>query len=411
MLNSPFTPDELERYAAVAIDRCLDLRPGELLLLHHELEHRPLAIALAEAGYRRGLQVDDWVADLLMQRAEIDYASDQVLGRLTPWRRARSMARTEAGAAVISIEGPSEPDALAASDPARIALHRRRLVEQLPELFERYDAGFDTSLIIAYPTAAWARQAYSELEADAGQRALAEDLLAFCRIGPEDGAGGEALDRHIAMLHERASVVNRLHLRELRFRGPGTDLHVELTEDARWGSADETNAYGRTYVGNLPTEEIYTSPAASATEGTARCTMPLAWQGRQYEDLRFEFRGGRLVRLDARTEDQRQALLGLLDVDEGGRRLGEVALVDRSSRIGQRGRLYWNTLLDENQACHMALGSGFKSCRMGGQSSPDLNTSRTHIDVIIGSPEVEVTGRTVAGENVPLIVDGDWRPT
>jgi leucyl aminopeptidase (aminopeptidase T) len=99
-----------------------------------------------------------------------------------------------------------------------------------------------------------------------------------------------------------------------------------------------------------------------------------------------------------------------LSVDEGGRRLGEVALVDASSRIGQRGRLYWNTLLDENQACHVALGLGFSSCRRDGTASEDLNSSRTHIDVMIGGPEVQVTGVTASDERVPLIVDGVWRP-
>jgi len=411
MLHSPYTPDQLARYAGVAIDRCFDMRPGELLLVNYEPEHRPLAVALAEAAYRRGLRVDGMVTDMLVQRAEVDHASDDVLGRMPPWRRARFVARTEAGTALIIVDGQTDPDALATSDPERIALRYRRQAEQLSELFERLEANLDTSLIIAYPTLAWARRAYPELQPDAAQRALAGDILSFCRIGPDDGPGDDALDRHIDTLRDRAATANRLRLREVRLRGPGTDLRVELTDDAVWTSADETNAHGRTYLGNLPTEEIYTSPAASATEGEAACTMPLAWQGRLYEDLRLEFRSGRLVRLDARTDAQRDALLGLLDVDEGGRRLGEVALVDRSSRIGQRGRLYWSTLLDENRACHIALGSGFPGCRARGQSSPDLNSSRTHIDVVIGSSEVDVVGTTAAGETVPLIVDGDWRPS
>jgi aminopeptidase len=410
MLQSPFTPDELERYASIAIDRCFDLRPGELLLVNYEPEHRPLAVALAETAYRRGLSVDSMVTDLLLQRAEVDNASRDMLGRMTPWRRDRFIARTEPGKALISVDGQSDPEALASSDPERIALRYRRQAEELPELFERLEANLDTSLIIAYPSLAWARRVYPELDGGAAQRALAEDILSFCRIGPDDGPGG-ALDRHVASLRERAAVANGLQLREVRYHGPGTDLRVRLTDDAVWSSAEETNAHGRTYLGNLPTEEIYTSPSASATEGTVRCTMPLAWHGRLYEDLNVEFRGGRVVRLGARTDAQRQALLGLLDVDEGGRRLGEVALVDGSSRIGQRGRLYWSTLLDENRACHIALGSGFTGCRARGQGSPDLNSSRTHIDVVIGAPDVEVVGTTVAGEAVPLIVDGDWRPS
>jgi aminopeptidase len=409
MLQSPFTHDELERYASIAIDRCFDLRPGELLLVNYEPEHRPLAVALAEAAYRRGLRVDSMVTDLLLQRAEIDNASQEMLGRMTPWRRDRFIARTEPGTALISVDAQSDPDALSNSDPERIALRYRRQAEELTGLFQRLEANLDTSLIIAYPSLAWARRVYPELEGRAAQRALAEDILSFCRIGADDGPG--ALDRHVDSLRERAEVANGLRLRQVSFRGPGTDLRVQLTDDAVWTSAEETNAHGRTYLGNLPTEEIYTSPAASATEGTVRCTMPLAWQGRLYEDLNAEFRGGRLVRLDARTDAQREALLGLLDVDEGGRRLGEVSLVDGSSRIGQRGRLYWSTLLDENQACHIALGSAFTGCRALGQGSPDLNSSRTHIDVVIGAPDVEVVGTTAAGEAVPLIVDGDWRPT
>jgi aminopeptidase len=409
MLTAPFTPDELARYAEVALARCLDLRPGELLLLRYEHEHRPLAVALAEAAYRRGLRVDTHVTDPMILRAELTLAGDAALGALTPWARDRAAARTETGTALILIDGQGEPDALDGCEPQRIALRARRQADQLAALFERMEANLDSSLILAYPTAAWARRVYPELAPEAAQRALAEDLLRFARIGPEDGDGDEALSRQIAALRERAASANRLGLRELRFRGPGTDLRLGLTDDGLWTSVEETNAHGRTIIGNLPSEEIYTSPAASATEGTVRCTMPLALNGRLYEDLRAEFRDGRLVRLDARIDEQRDTLLALLDVDEGGRRLGEVALVDAGSRIGQRGRLYWETLLDENQACHVAFGMGFASCRRE-SSSNDLNHSRIHVDVMIGSPEVEVTGTTASGATVPLIVDGAWRP-
>ena len=409
MLDTPFTQEELDRYAGVALDRCLDMRPGELLLLNYQHEHRPLAAAVARAAYRRGLRVDPTVHDPQIQRAEIDLADDAVLGSITPWRRARFLARTEGGAAVLVITGEEDPDALAGCDQRRMALRERRMGEQLTEFYERYADNLDASLVIAYPTAAWARMVFPDLPPDRAHRTLAEDLLSFCRIGAADG--DDALPRHIEALRERAAAATRLALRELRYRGPGTDLHVRLTDDALWTSARETNAYGRTIFGNLPSEEIYTSPAASATEGTVRCTMPLAHAGLLYEDLRMEFHGGRLVRLDARTEEQRGAVLALLDVDEGGRRLGEVALVDAGSRIGRRGRLYWDTLLDENQACHVALGLGFGSCRRAGAASDDLNRSRTHLDVIIGAPDVEVTGVTASGEAVPLIVDGVWRPS
>jgi aminopeptidase len=410
MPDTPFTPDELARYAEVAIDRCLDLRPGELLQLTYQPAHRPLAIALARAAYRRGLRFDAYLDDPLVQRAEIDLASDEALGAVSPWDRDRMLARTSGEAAKLLIDGEDDPDALAGCDQRRMALRKRRRSERLAELYDRMTDNLDASLIIAYPTAAWARQVFPELPPEEAQRTLAEDLLSFCRIGAEDGPGDEALSRHIAALEARAEAANRLALRELRFRGPGTDLRLRLTEDALWTSASETNAYGRTNFCNLPSEEIYTSPAASATEGTARCTMPLAMDGLVFEDLRLEFQAGRLTRLDARTEVQRDTVLTLLDVDEGGRRLGEVALVDAASRINRRGRLYWSTLLDENQACHIALGLGFPACRRNGPGSKDLNRSYTHLDVMIGAPDVEVTGTTAGGETVPVIVDGVWRP-
>jgi aminopeptidase len=411
MLTSPFTPDELARYAEVAIGHCLDLRPGELVVLNHEPEHRPLAVALAQAAFRRGLRVDAQVQDPLLVRAELDLADEAVLGAVAPWRLARSLARTEGDAAAVLVDGEGDPNALDGCDPGRITLRARRYGDALGELYQRIGANRDASLILAYPTAAWARRVYPELPADEAQRALAVDVLDFARIGPEDGPGDEALRCHLAMLEERAAVANGLALRALRFRGPGTDLRVRLTEDAVWGHARETNAFGRTTVANLPTEEIYTSPAASATEGTMRCTMPLIQDRRPYEELRAEFRGGRLVRLDARTDEQRDELLSRLDVDEGGRRLGEVALVDSASRIGRRGRMYWNVLLDENQACHVALGLGLGWCRRDGDRTEDLNVSRVHIDVVIGSPDVEVTGTTASGATVALITDGTWRPS
>jgi aminopeptidase len=408
-MRTPFTADELTRFAEVALG-CLDLRAGELVLINCEHEHRPLVIALSEAAYRRGLRVDPLVLDPLVRRAELMLADERVLGSMPPWGVARSLGRTEPGTAMIFIDGQGEADPLGGCDPQRIALRARRTAEQLAELYERYARNLDASLVIAYPTRAWAARAYPELAPDAADRALAEDLLHFMRMGPEDGPGDEALRRHVAVLKERARVANDLRLRGLHFSGPGTDLRVGLTDDTLWSAAEETNADGRTNLGNLPSEEIYTSPAASATEGTVRCTTPLAWGGRLYEDLEAEFHDGRLVRLGARTDEQRDALLGQLDVDAAGRRLGEVALVDAGSRVGGRRRLYWNTLLDENQACHVAFGFGFPVCRLGGGTSPDLNQSRTHIDVMIGSADVEVTGTTASGETVPIIVDGVWRP-
>jgi aminopeptidase len=409
-LASPFTPDELLRYARVTVGRCLDLRAGETVLISYEPEHRPFAVAAARAAYERGFHVATTVRDPLIQRAELELASPEVLGHLLPWERETLLERTRDGSALLHVIGESALGVLDGVDPARTSLRMRRIRDAVPELARRMAEGKDSFVIVGYPTKAWARKVYPDLPVDEALRALAGDLLRFCRIGPDDGEGDEALGSHLAMLGERIRVANDLALRELHFRGPGTDLRVGLTKDAVWRGGEAVNGYGRSNLPNLPTDEIFTAPAASATEGSVRCTLPLSYQGRLFEDLRAEFAGGRLTRLEAAGEEQREALLGLLDVDEGGRRLGEVALVDAESRVGQAGRLYWNTLYDENQACHVAFGLGFGMCRRDGAASEDLNGSHVHVDVMIGSPEVDVTGVASRGERVPLIVDGVWRP-
>jgi aminopeptidase len=406
--GSPFTPGELDRYAEVAVERCLDLRQGERLLIEYEPEHRPLAVALHRAGYRRGLRVASQVRDPLLARAELDHASEHLLGSVEPWERDWSLARTAEDSALICIKGDELPGVLDGVDPHRAGLRTRRATRAIAELYERVRQHRDSFVIVAYPTLAWSSRVFPELTPTQASRALAEDLLTFSRIGAHDPAG--ALDRHIATLRERARIANGLELRRLCFRGPGTDLTIGLPDDHLWRTAEFTNAFGRTIFRNLPSEEIFTAPAASVTEGVVSCTKPLSTKGILCEDIRIEFRSGRLVRLDARSEAQRDTLLAQLDVDEGGRRLGEVALVDSGSRVGSTGRLYWNTLLDENQACHLGLGLGFPDCRRQGGASPDLNSSRTHVDVMIGGPGVDVTGVTASGRTIPLIVDGTWRP-
>jgi aminopeptidase len=405
---SSFTNDELRRYADVAVSRCLDLRPGELLVLEFEPEHRPLAVALAEAGFRHGLRVSFRIRDPLITRAELQYAPEPALGVTEPWTRDVQLARCEEGAAQICIKGEEIPGVFEGCDPARVRQRAQRALQAIGLLYERVREGRDAFTIVSYPTLAWSRLVYPDLDTEAAQRALADDLLRFCRIGADDGP--DALERHIATLRRRAEVANRLNLRQLHYRGPGTDLHVGLTDDTLWRTAEMRNAYGRTMFRNLPSEEIFTAPAASATEGVARCTAPVVANGLVVEDVRLEFRQGRMVRLDARTDVQRDTFLARLDVDEGSRRLGEVALVDRSSRIGQAGRVYWNTLLDENRTCHLGVGLGFPDCRERGGESADLNHSRAHFDLMIGSPDVEVTGVTADGRSIAVIRDGEWLP-
>jgi aminopeptidase len=191
-------------------------------------------------------------------------------------------------------------------------------------------------------------------------------------------------------------------------RGPGTELDVGFVPGTRWLGGPETLVDGKTQAPNMPTEEVFTSPDARATSGTFCCTFPLSFRGRLIHGLRGEFSNGRLVRLEADSDDDRDFVAAYIDTDRMGRRLGEVALVDASSRIGQTGRIYYNTLLDENAAAHIAFGAGFGGTRSE-TPARGVNRSSMHLDVMIGSPELEATGIDSRGRRIPLIRKGAWQ--
>ena len=187
---------------------------------------------------------------------------------------------------------------------------------------------------------------------------------------------------------------------------------MSLHPDGLWSGGGGKNFYGKRTAPNLPTEECFTTPEASATEGTFRCSRPLMFQGRIIDGIAGEFRGGRLVRLDAKGKANRDFLASFLFSIKDADRLGEIALVDRHSRIGQANRTYYNTLLDENAACHIAFGAGFPHTRVNHETSNarrGVNRSQAHVDVMIGSDELEVTGIGARGRRVPLIKDGEWQ--
>ena len=228
----------------------------------------------------------------------------------------------------------------------------------------------------------------------------------FCRLRDEDGKDGWA--RHARGLTRRAAGLTKRKLSGLEFRGPGTHLDIVLAPNTVWLGGGEKTLSGRQIYPNFPTEEVFTSPDPRGTSGTFRCTKPLSFSGRVIEGIVGEFRGGRLRSIAADRDEDGELLQATFSTDRGAARLGEVALVDSASRIGRAGRIYGDTLLDENAAAHIAFGDGFGATR-NGDSGVGINRSSVHLDVMIGSDEVEVTGIGARGRRVPLIAGGEWQ--
>jgi aminopeptidase len=235
---------------------------------------------------------------------------------------------------------------------------------------------------------------------------LEEQLVYVLRLDEDDAAA--AWRERVRQLHEAGTKLDGASLDALHFEGPGTDLTIGLLPTSRFAQ-DAPGAKtidGIVHVPNLPTEEVYTTPDPARTEGVVTATKPLDVGGTVVEGLRVRFESGRVVQIEA--DSGAEALRARCAKDDGASRLGEVALVDREGRIGRTGTVFFNTLLDENAASHIAFGSGFPFL-VDGDVKERVNESRQHVDFMIGSPEVEVDGVTADGERVPVLRDGDWQ--
>ena len=402
-------PESLARYADAIVIASLGIGDGDSLVVQGQPEHRELLVGLAESAYRAGARfVDTVTTDPLALRARLLYGRDDAIGAISPWARRRLREVASPQGALVHIAGEGEPGYLDGVPPERIATDFARLSEQTAFLRRAQMNRRARWAIAAWPTDHWAAQVYPRLDALKAKRRLARDLLNFCRLDDADGKGASGWLKHLRTLSRRSARLTKLGLVRLELRGPGTELELGLAHDTRWIGGPEELVDGRMLAPNIPTEEVFTSPDPRLTNGTFRCTFPLSFRGRLVHGLRGELSNGRLVRLDADSDADRDFVAAFLDTDRTGRRLGEVALVDASSRIGQAKRVYYNTLLDENAAAHIAFGSGFSATRSENPAR-GINRSRIHLDVMIGSPRLEATGFNARGRRIPLIREGAWQ--
>jgi aminopeptidase len=392
----------IERLAELIVTVGANVQPGQIVAVTAESGNEELVRAVAAATYRRGAKfVDPAIHDPYIKRARLLHADPETLGYVPPWYGERMLALGEHRAARISIQGATAPRLFEDIDPELVG---RDLLPRLPESMKVVNARTTNWTYAPSPTPEWAQLVHPDLKPEAALERLWDEMTYVCRLDEPDPVA--AWNERVDLLAKVAEKLSSLGLESLRFEGPGTDLSIGLLPTSRWWGARFTTVDGLVHLPNIPTEEVFTTPDPTHVDGTVRATKPLLHSGTVIEGLAIRFEAGRAIEIDA--DSGAGVLRSLTARDPGAARLGEVALVDRLGRIGPLGTVFYNTLLDENAASHIALGQGF-TFAVGDEDAERINSSDIHIDFMIGGNDVAVTGMLHDGSEVPLLRDGAWQ--
>jgi len=394
--------DRWNRIAQLAVHGA-NVQRDQTLLVAADLDQRELADAVSAAAYDRGARFVEVVYfDPWLKRTRIQHADPETLSFVPDWYGQRLLDHAPGHGARVTFAGTTAPNVLGDLDPALVGRDRLPWLKEVGQVIGERTSNW---CIIACPHPEWAKLVFPDLPPDEAYERLWHELEHVLRLDEPDPQ--QAWEERMATLGESARRLTERAFDAIELKGPGTELTVGLLRSGSWLAANFETVDRLRHFPNLPTEEVFTTPDPGRTEGHVTSTKPLVLRdGTIIRGLRVRFEAGRAVQIDA--DEGAEALRAALAVDDNALRLGELALVDRNGRIGPLDSVFYETLLDENAASHVALGNGFPFL-VAGDDVERVNLSDTHIDFMIGSPELDVDGLTVDGRRVPVLRGGDWQ--
>jgi aminopeptidase len=403
---------QLERYAQLVIRSGCNLKPGQELLLSASIDCVEFVRLLTAEAYRQGARrVTVRFGDEKIARLHYENCALEIFEQFPEWQALLNNSLARQGGAVLSVIS-EDPLALSGIDQEKLVANARASHKACKEFYDGMDQGRVVWCIVGAAAPAWAQHAFPDLSADEALQTLWEAIFKTVRLDADDPIA--AWEQHRASFNERKAWLNAQRFDALHYANSlGTDFTVGLNPKGIWQGGGDVTVDGTEFFPNMPTEEVFTTPDRLRADGIVYSSMPLVHYGSLVEDFWLRFEDGRVQDCHARVG--LDVLKAIFDVDEDASRLGECALVPWSSPIRQSGILFFNTLYDENASCHLAVGQGFPDCLEGGQQMDEeqlkaagVNKSATHVDFMIGTEDLTITGIKADGSKQVIFENGEW---
>ncbi|KAF6614859.1 aminopeptidase [Paenibacillus jamilae] len=401
----------LEQYAELVVRVGVNIQPGQALLVTAPLETVEFTRLIVSKAYEAGAKyVQVEFEDDSITRSRFEHGDEASFDYYPAWKAEMMEKFAEEGGATLTIKVPN-PDLYQGIDPEHVS-RATKAAATAREGYAHYTRNAKISwCLIKAPTKAWADKVFADIAEEDRIRVMWDTIFQMNRVDGSDPI--QNWQGHLNNLEQLQNKLNHKNYKSLHYRAPGTDLKIELAERHIWRGGGGENAQGIYTVANMPTEEVFTMPKRTGVNGHITSTMPLNLNGQLVDRITFTFKDGKVTEYTAESGEQH--LTHLLATDEGACYLGEVALVPHDSPISNLNRIFYNTGIDENASCHLALGSAYPfNIENGTQMNREellengANVSLTHVDFMIGSAELDIDGELQDGSTEAVFRKGNW---
>ncbi|MCR5808118.1 MAG: aminopeptidase [Clostridiales bacterium] len=405
----------LWQYARLVVEVGVNLQKGQPVMINCPVDCAPFARMLTTAAYDVGAKdvIINWRDDYCAREHWLK-ADDSVFDSVDPWVVLQRNTLAKEGVGCISVSA-SDPENLRGVDPSRLRRANTAAGRDLKEFSRMMMSNALPWCVVSVPIPAWAKKVFPGLSAEEAVDKLWDEIFKAVRI-TEDGDAVAEWRAHCANIEGKAKALTEYDFAELHYKNSlGTDLRVKMPENHLWlAGGDICKTNGVKFVANMPTEEVFSAPLRTGVDGTLAASKPLVLNGNVVEGIRFTFKDGRIDEIHADTNEE--TLRTQVGLDEGSHYLGEIALVPYDSPISNSGILFFNTLFDENASCHFAFGEAYPACIKGGDDlsveelkAAGINAeSNTHVDFMVGTRDLEITGTTRDGRVIKVFENGNF---